>query len=526
MQYRLNVNVLVFNQISQFKGKLPAALQTFLSNPKILKAGRNVTQDLKCLQNECNSSVPFVGAVELATLAKQKGVIKDAHAGLADICAAVLHARLDKTSPVRLSSNWDALQLTSEQIEYAALDAWASLEIYHKLKQESVAETVLDSAGPGTPVTILQDDGNTIARGVLSLDTSKSACMGINHTTSRARVTIQEILVPGAILRLHNISLASLGPAPFDIIVKKNMLWSHPVSSATSISHENARQTPFPSGSENQPAIQQLLEFFSQPISPDSNWTENVDDSDTNNNLDDDIDNAEADRLSLEEGLTLLREIEKNPSAWPATIHSRVLMDIWHAMARIRVSKEHGFRRPFARALHDAMLIPDQTDKSRISDYLISIGSSWEHVLQSKPKWLWKRCKRVVPPPEELYPAVKEVYTVYGPLLDSATKKPLFNTHAWKDASNVLKAIKAGLLSDPPGIALYYQIGVDKNHGNLPLYWCARGTNSAEGGVHNSGRRHLPISGVSARHASARLHDFVLMHNLVVSDNLLVQPFV
>jgi hypothetical protein len=162
------------------------------------------------------------------------------------------------------------------------------------------------------------------------------------------------------------------------------------------------------------------------------------------------------------------------------------------------------------------MLIPDATDKKRISDYLISIGSSWAEMLQFNAKWLWKRCKRIIPPPELLYPLVKEVYTTFGPLLDAKTRKPLFNSRAWKDAGNVLKAIRAGLLSDPPGIPLYFQMGVDKKHANLPIYRCARGTNSAEGGVHHSGRRHLPISGVSARHASSRLRDFVLMHNLVV----------
>ena len=84
----------------------------------------------------------------------------------------------------------------------------------------------------------------------------------------------------------------------------------------------------------------------------------------------------------------------------------------------------------------------------------------------------------------------------------------------------MLKAIHAGLLSDPPGIPLYFQMGVDKKHGNLPIYRCARGTNNAEGGVHLSGRRHLPISGVSTQHASTRLRDFVLMHNLVVCGHI------
>jgi len=47
---------------------------------------------------------------------------------------------------------------------------------------------------------------------------------------------------------------------------------------------------------------------------------------------------------------------------------------------------------------------------------------------------------------------VKEVYAAFGCLLDAKTKQPLFNSRAWRDAGNVLKAIKAGLLSDPPGV--------------------------------------------------------------------------
>jgi hypothetical protein len=189
-------------------------------------------------------------------------------------------------------------------------------------------------------------------------------------------------------------------------------------------------------------------------------------------------------------------------------------------MARIKISKEHGCRRPFARALRDAIFIPDKDDKMRISAYLESTGSSWEEVLRFNARWLWKRCKRIIPPPELLYPVVKEVFSSYGPLLDSEKKQPLFNAQAWKDAENVLKMIQSGLLSDPYNISLYYQIGVDKKHGNLPLYRCVRGTNSVEGGVHHSGRRQLPISGASVHHASTRLRDFVLMHNLVVRDNI------
>src|SRR5882762_1048783 len=46
--------ILTFLQIGHFKGG-PNCLQSFLSNPHILKSGHNVTQDLKWLEKEYNS---------------------------------------------------------------------------------------------------------------------------------------------------------------------------------------------------------------------------------------------------------------------------------------------------------------------------------------------------------------------------------------------------------------------------------------------------------------------------------------
>jgi len=88
-----------------------------------------------------------------------------------------------------------------------------------------------------------------------------------------------------------------------------------------------------------------LLQFLSKPVSAEENWTVDIDKpTDVTEDAHDDISGAEPDRLTLEEGLALLHEIESNPSAWPAAIQSHVLMDIWHAMACIKISKEHGFR--------------------------------------------------------------------------------------------------------------------------------------------------------------------------------------
>ena len=78
--------------------------------------------------------------------------------------------------------------------------------------------------------------------------------------------------------------------------------------------------------------------------------------------------------------------------------------------------------------------------------------------------------------------------------------------------------IENGYLSDPPDIPLYTIIGLDKKSGDLPIYKCAHRTNSTEGAFHTHLRKYMPKLGVSLRHLHACLHDFVLWHNLIVSQ--------
>jgi hypothetical protein len=466
------------------------------------------------LQKECKSQSPFLGAVELATLAKQRNVISDARLGLADICAAVLHQRLDKEDFIRLRSDWNATTLTDEQVQYAAKDAYASLQIYERLSQMTVPTIITDSALPGTPVSVLHDDGKAIALGILSQEAQTASLKGVNHTKTRARVTVRTVLVPAAILPLHHKSLESFGPTPFDIIVTRSKLRSHTLP-PTSMEPPSGSGTIPKSSAAAAEIDHELAEFLSQPVSAEGEWFGDVDESSDITEEQDDISTAEVDEASVQAASQCLPD---TPSSWPPLVRSRVLMDPYHAMARIKVPRNHGFTCPFARALRDAIFIPDEEDRARIASYLTSNNSSWDEVLRFNPQWLWKRCKRIIPPPELLYSAVCEVYKTFGPLLDSKTGAPLFNTQAWKDARNIMKSIQAGLLSDPLDVPLYFRIGLDKKHGNLALYRCCRGINNTEGGVHHSGCRHLPISGASPRHASARVRDFVLMHNLMVGE--------
>ena len=103
----------------------------------------------------------------------------------------------------------------------------------------------------------------------------------------------------------------------------------------------------------------------------------------------------------------------------------------------------------------------------------------------------------------------------YGSLKAAKTGQPLFNKSALKFAKNILTLIKRGYLLDPPGIALYHQIGLDSKNGGLPIYRCMGGTNMT-GGVHKQIHSYVPVSGVSPQHLYSSLLDFILRHNLLV----------
>ncbi|KAF8894864.1 hypothetical protein CPB85DRAFT_1257404 [Mucidula mucida] len=200
-------------------GHFPPQLVTLLANPRVQKVGKNVMQDLRYLQEESKSQCPFVGGIDIAHLAKGMGVISTSRIGLADLCAQLLKKYLLKDPAVR------------KQIQYAALDAWASLRIYQELIVMRVPSFLSwDPLPPhNTEVFLYQDDQtNLIARGHISPLFSQVIDLdGINITKTRTIVRVVDVFVPGAILTLYNKkdqnpqTLSSFGAAPFDVVCQR-----------------------------------------------------------------------------------------------------------------------------------------------------------------------------------------------------------------------------------------------------------------------------------------------------------------
>jgi hypothetical protein len=97
--------------------------------------------------------------------------------------------------------------------------------------------------------------------------------------------------------------------------------------------------------------------------------------------------------------------------------------------------------------------------------------------------------RRFCPPPDILVPQLETLFASWKDVQCSLdpTRGPLFSDSAQKQAKLIIRVAQLGLISDPPGYALYYKMGVDPD--GLPYYRCVRGTNSVEGGIHMVIRR-------------------------------------
>lgn len=510
------------------KGSLPHQLKLLLAHPRIIKVGRMINTDLSNLQNACHSSSPFVGALDLGKYAKDRHVISNiTQTSLSDLCALVLHKRLDKNVPERVSNSWENTLLSPEQLKYAAKDAYASLRIYEELSKMIVPSSLPSDIHASMPVLVYSPDNTTVvAEGQISDHFRESTYDGLRISRTRTVVDILKVLVPGAIITSHRQRpLNSFGKPHFSIVCLRNHLRVFtPTSSMPSLSAPTATPPTLTcsdcDGPVSDATTQGLEDLFhvDDPTTSEDSVAGLLSQDLSEPNLKVTVDKI--DSSSAIDGAHILGE---DPEVWDDVIHSRIIKDVWHVFHMLYISATHGLRKQFTRELRDAIFIPDKDDKARIDAWGATQTPpvTYTSLRNSSPDWLRRRCKHIVPPPKILYKYVSNVFRTYGPIRDPDTKKPLFSTDNWKIAKNILDLIRNGYLSDPPGVALYTAIGTDRKAGGLPIYRCARGTNSTEGGVHTHIRSRLPKFGVSPRHLQSALIDYVLCHNLRVSNQVL-----
>jgi hypothetical protein len=189
--------------------RLPSCIRELILNPNILKVGRQIGGDIAKL---CRDWMPQIYAnkeqmktikksiVELGTFCKRNNVkvfrdgsfVLSGRASLADLVAAVLQKSLPKDETIR-GSDWELRQLSAKQIQYAALDAWASLEVYSVVSRSKANRT----RAVGDQVSVLSMDHTTeIATGIFNGYISN----GRSKRSQLASISISEILVPAAVV--------------------------------------------------------------------------------------------------------------------------------------------------------------------------------------------------------------------------------------------------------------------------------------------------------------------------------------
>ena len=103
------------------------SIVNFLQNEKILKIGISVRDDFQALRKK--REIEPKGFVEIQEIAARMGIDDRS---LQKIYALLFRERISKSQRL---SNWELETLTESQMQYAAIDAWATIKIYRYLKQ-------------------------------------------------------------------------------------------------------------------------------------------------------------------------------------------------------------------------------------------------------------------------------------------------------------------------------------------------------------------------------------------------------
>lgn len=348
-----------------------------------------------------------------------------------------------------------------EQVNGVAVIPWTILQIYESAKDHPVlGRKIFGSPTSGTHVAWYPASmGRPAAYGsIVSLSTGSSSTDSRRHCKSVV-IYVSQVLVPGRIVDVENKALEDFDTLPFHITVLQSELrtWR-----AVQLPSEDARPTS--SGTDF------TFDDFDATQTADDEMPFDGDyDSDSDSDGDSFADDTMPNLRTQSQPSTSAAIISSHYDTVEANglnglglnqLQTRVLKDIFHLMDMVKVSKRHGIAKEFSRRLRDAIFICDEEDRRRVEAFLVSQGQNWEGKLLTNPAWIFKRVRRLVPPPEMLHPVVRDLFDAYGPLICPKSGRPLFDDHNSRIAANVLDSIMAGHVSDPPGVSFYFRMGV------------------------------------------------------------------
>jgi hypothetical protein len=458
-------------------------------------------------------------------------MITDALTSLQSLVGAILKRSLMKDDLIRLS-RWSSASLSAEQKAYAALDAYVGLHLWTVLaSKESVGQPLPEEVQAGQHVTLYS--GKTpVAEGRISalqepmlvdpvgserrdgeLEDASGKGKGkagvlLKLTRARIIVIVEKVLVPGYIVPLHHTTLSELSEkslTPFNIMVHRRLLRTCGTDSPINVPSDSTSHLP--------------------PSHPDDFSSDNLRDEDIDfilasgllsleDDLDEDEDTAHPEvHTSAGKSSAELPSMSTSPgsptSNPPATetgsqsdttdpeikrcveLLTRILGDIFHVEDHLLhlLSKKHSAFEEFARQFSRALWMLHKDDVAAVRAVYERKGMSFSYALRAYPDKLRRCIRHAVPQPDVLVPRLCELFESWSDVICSvdARRGKFFSDAARQQADAIIRVAQLGLLSDPPGVQLYYLMGKDSD--GLNIYRTTRGTSGIEGGLHTSIRR-------------------------------------
>eukprot|EP00904_Undaria_pinnatifida_P000541 jgi/Undpi1/10488/HiC_scaffold_29.g12938.m1 len=182
---------------------------------------------------------------------------------------------------------------------------------------------------------------------------------------------------------------------------------------------------------------------------------------------------TEVERSETERGVG---EVKLDDSWTPKTIPLRKPAPMAKRLSKL-VLKSHGECGAYMARSRVALFMVHSEDLAAVEAGLRLLAKTPAEIEEKKKTdWVYF-LQRVIPQSDQLADRFDLVHRIYGHLLDAKTKQHLLRAEAWEawEAVKRLRVhIRAGCLSDPPGVALYFEAGKDSATG-CSLFRCVRG---------------------------------------------------
>ena len=231
------------------KKTLPDRLLELLSDTSITFVGRAIAGDVSKIARDFSNATnikQIVKTLDLGVMARERDVVRSGVLGLECLVERVLNEKLTKDPSVRLS-RWSVSQLSTEQINYSALDVIKGLEVFFTLNDmpNLTSRLTLHEATPGRVVDIVPSHGNVhllATRAAIAYIEPRCEEWMTPHdcrpgklsiTSGRCLVTIMNVLAPKLVIPKiksssgERMTLGDFGVPPFQVVIPIGMIKPH-----------------------------------------------------------------------------------------------------------------------------------------------------------------------------------------------------------------------------------------------------------------------------------------------------------